>query len=89
MPVHWKRLDLRCKNTMPPLNTLAALCLRPVNGRAVFYRSEQYEIGRFQRESDDRRGKVWWHSSRGVNDPARMRKHYDIWWCPIPNFDGF
>lgn len=55
---------------MPPLNTLTALCLRPVNGRSTLYRSEQYDIGRFQAETG-------------------RRKHYDIWWCPVPEFDGF
>lgn len=71
---------------MPPLNTLTALCLRPVNGRSTLYRSEQYDIGHFQAETGRR--KLWWHGTRAASDPVRMRKHYDIWWCPVPEFDG-
>ncbi len=87
MPIHWKRLDLRSKTTMPRPNTLTALYLQPVNTRQAFYSTERYEIGRFKTEDGKR--KLWWHSSRGVNDPVRMRKHYDIWWCPVWEFDGF
>lgn len=71
---------------MPPPNSLAVLYLQPVNTRSNFYACDRYETGRFQYDSGGR--KLWWHSSRGVNDPVRMRKHYDIWWCPVPEFDG-
>lgn len=72
---------------MPPLNSLVALYLRPTNGRSALFRGECYVIGRFQAESGRR--KVWWHSSRGVDDPVRMRKHYSIWWYPLPECDGY
>lgn len=84
MPEVWKRLDLRSKQSMPPLNALTALCLRPPKNRSALYWSERYEVGRFQTE--ERQRKVWWHGSSGVRDPVKMRKHYDIWWYPLPEF---
>ena len=83
----WKRLDLRSKDTSPRMGDLVALRMTPNNKHATFYRKERYEIGHFK--SDERCGKkVWWHSSSGVNDPARLKQHYDIWWCPVPEYDG-
>lgn len=72
---------------MPPLNSLVALYLQPTKGRSAFFSIERYEIGRFQAESGKR--KIWWRSSRGVDDPVKMRKHYTIWWYPLPEYDGY
>lgn len=83
----WKRLDLRGKRSMPPINALTVLYLRPTKGRSAFYWSERYEVGRFQVEEGKR--KAWWLGSSGVRDPIKMRKHYDIWWCLLPEYDGF
>lgn len=33
--------------------------------------------------------KLWWHGTRGVDNPTRLRKHYDIWWIPIREFDCY
>lgn len=71
---------------MPALGALVALRMEPNNGRATFYKVERFDIGRFKTEKGGR--KVWWHSTRGTSDPARLRKHYDIWWCSVPEFDG-
>lgn len=86
MPAGWKRLDLRNKATMPPPDTLVVLYLRPIKNSG-FYDSEQYEIGCFKVGTGQR--KLWWQSMRNVNDPVKMRRHYDIWWCAVPEFDGF
>lgn len=82
----WKRLDLRKKGQRPEIDTLIALRMVPNNARATFYRSEQYEIGHFIL---DRNGKkLWWTHSHGTSDPARLKQHYDIWWCYVEPFDG-
>lgn len=84
--MHWRRLDMRRKDAMPPIGSLAALRMTPTNGRSTFYHEERYDIGRFKTEEKGR--KAWWHGSRGVDNPTRLRKHYDIWWCPVAEFDG-
>ena len=33
--------------------------------------------------------KLWWHGTHSTQDPTRMKKHYVIWWCPVPEYDGF
>jgi len=83
----WKRLDLRSKEASPRPGELVALRMMPNNGRATFYSSERYDIGYFK--ADERCGKkLWLHGSRGTDDPARLKQHYDIWWCPVAPFDG-
>lgn len=84
---HWKKLDLRGKSSMPPLNSLAALYFQPVGEKPAFFRDAHYEIGYFKTESGRR--KIWWHSLRGIDDPVKWRKHYDIWWRLIPECDCF
>ena len=84
--MRWIRLDMRRKDSMPPIGALVALRLAPNNGRATFYREERYDIGRFKTETGGR--KAWWHGSRGVDNPTRLRQHYDIWWCRVNEFDG-
>lgn len=84
---HWKRLDMRRRDTMPAIGALVALRLTPTNGRATFYREERYEIGRFKTDEGSR--KAWWvTTSASGRDPVKLRKHYDIWWCPVHEFDG-
>ena len=80
----WKRLDLRSKVNAPCLGELVAIRMYPKNDRSTFYRSERYEIGRFEMDG----GKLWWKSSRSTEDPVKIKQHYDVWWCPIPAFDG-
>lgn len=85
----WRRLDLISRNGKPTPERLVAIRKVPVSGRATFYNSEQYDIGCFKQESRvPGSRKLWWHGTRGPQDPARMKKHYDIWWCPVQEFDG-
>lgn len=84
----WKMLDLRSKVLMPKPTELVALRLVPKNEAAKFYREERYDIGRFKPDSyNPKSRKFWWHGTRGTNDPIRLRKHYDIWWCSINEYD--
>lgn len=82
----WYRLELNRLDGRPALDQLVALRMLPPNGRATFYKDAKYDIGRFQTETHMSR-KLWWHGTRGTNDPARMKKHYDIWWCPVQPFN--
>lgn len=82
----WKRLDLRGKYTAPQAGALTALLMEPKNGRATFYSATRHDIGYLKADSNGK--KLWWHGSRGVDDPARLKQHYDIWWCPVTEFDG-
>lgn len=82
----WKRLDLRKKDQRPGVGVLVALRMVPTNNRATFYCSERYEIGHFDFDSDGK--KLWLRTSSGTRDPARLKQHYDIWWCQVAPFDG-
>lgn len=83
----WTILDLRSKVLTPKVESLVALKLVPKNGTATYYRNERFDIGRFKTESyNPKSRKLWWHGARGVEDPVRLRKHYDIWWYPIQEF---
>ncbi len=83
----WKRLDLRAKDQRPAAGELVALRLAPNNSRATFYKSERFEIGRFEFDRDGK--KLWWRHSRGADDPIGLKRHYDIWWCRVPPYDGY
>jgi hypothetical protein len=82
----WNCLDLRKKDQRPEINMLVALRMVPSNARSKFYSSEKYEIGHFRLDRDGK--KLWWHHSHGTEDPARLKQHYDIWWCYVTPFDG-
>lgn len=85
--MRWKPLDLRRKESMPPVGALTVLRLIPKNGISAHYRTEQYEVGRFKIPDGGR--KAWWcTTSASGRDPVRLRKHYEIWWCLVPDFDG-
>jgi|WetSurMetagenome_2_1015567.scaffolds.fasta_scaffold747628_2 hypothetical protein len=81
----WKRLDLRKIDLHPNVDMLVALRMVPSNARAKYYSSEKYEIGHFGLDRDGK--KLWWHHNTGTEDPARLKQHYDIWWCYVAPFD--
>lgn len=83
----WRKLDLANKNDRPDPDCLVALRLTPtVRGRqATFYRDERYDIGKFKADPSTGR-KLWWHGTHGCEDPVRLKKHYDIWWCEVSAF---
>ena len=81
----WIRLELNHVNGRPDTDQLVALRMLPNNGSATFYKDAKYDIGSFQTETDKSR-KLWWCGTHGTQDPARMKKHYDIWWCPVQPF---
>lgn len=83
----WKRLDLSRPINRPQPNQLVALRLTPTGSRATFYRSERYDIGVFKPDPNTGR-KLWWHGTRGCEDLVRLKKHCDIWWCVVPEFDA-
>lgn len=84
----WKRLDMSREGGHPEQGELTALRMVPSNGRATYYASERYDIGMFWRDERSSSRKLWWHSTRGVDSIPRLKKHYDIWWCPVAEFDG-
>lgn len=84
----WKRLDLRKKEASPRPGELVALRMTPSNGRATFYSSERYDIGYFKPDERSTSKKLWWHGNRGTDDMVWLKKHYDIWWCPVAAYDG-
>lgn len=81
----WKRLDLRKKEHHPPVGAPVALMIKPKDTRAAMAYRNGYDAGTFELEG----GKLWLRHSSGVSDPACMNKRCDIWWCPLPEFDGF
>ena len=53
------------------------------------YKIDNHEAGYFgKNERNPKSRKIWWFSRGSSYDPARMKKHYDIWWCVVPEFDG-
>lgn len=84
----WNRLELNRLDGRPDVDQLVVLRMVPSNGSATFYKDVKYDIGKFQTETDKSR-KLWWHGRCGTQDPTRMKKHYVIWWCPMPPFDCF
>lgn len=83
----WTILDLRSKVLTPKVGVLVALRLRPKNGSATYYRDERFDIGRFKTDSYNAKSrKLWWHGAHGVENPTRLRKHYEIWWYAIQEF---
>ena len=88
--MNWIRLDLRSKTLCPRAGMLVALRMEPTNGAARFFGTAHYDIGTFETESmNSKSKKLWWHGTRGVDNPTRLRKHYDIWWIPIREFDCY
>lgn len=85
---NWKRLELNRQDGRPNVDQLVALRMLPNNGSATFYKDAKYDIGRFQMETDKSR-KLWWSGCHGTQDPAKMKRHYNIWWCPVQRFDSF
>ena len=81
----WRRLELNRLDGRPEAGQLVALRMLPNNARAAFYKDAKYDIGKFQTETDRSR-KLWWEGTGGTWDPVRMKKHYDIWWCPVQPF---
>ena len=84
----WKPLELNRQSSRPDVDQLVVLRMLPSNGSAIFYKDAKYDIGKFQTESVKSR-KLWWSGTSGTHDPVRMKKHYRIWWCPVPSFDSF
>lgn len=86
--MEWRRLDLRSNHNRPQPDTLVALRMVPTNCASTYswYRNERHDIGQFHAEDSQR--KLWFRGSRGISDPVKMRKHFDIWWCYVPAFDG-
>jgi len=83
----WIRLDLIAGRGKPEPERLVALLLKPSNGKA-FCKRGRYDIGEFKYDPKGGR-KLWWHGTCGCEDPAGLKKHYEIWWCPVTEFDGF
>lgn len=70
------------------MDTLVILRLVPL-GIDKMFDLGYYEAGYFRRdEKDPKSRKVWWYSKGSDHDPVRMKKHYDLWWCIAPVFDG-
>ncbi len=88
--MNWTRLDLRSKSTMPKTGMLVALRMEPKKCTSHFYSSGRYDIGVFKLESiNPKSRKLWWHGTRGVDNPTRLKQHYDIWWIPVREFDSY
>jgi hypothetical protein len=77
--IKWKRLDLRSKADTPATGALTVFRMQHRIDQSV-----RYDVGHL--ETDGR--KTWLRSTRGTEDPARLKRRYDIWWCPVPEFDG-
>lgn len=84
----WRKLDMVRTWDHPQTDQLVALRMTPTKGNATFYRSERYDAGCFKPDSRSGR-KLWWHGTHGCEDPTRMKQHYEIWWCPVPEYDGY
>lgn len=83
----WKKLDLVRKDSRPLPEQLVTLRMIPTGANATFYKEAKYDIGKF--ETDNATGrKLWWHGTRGTQDPIKMKEHYDIWWCEVQPFES-
>jgi hypothetical protein len=75
----WRRLDLRTKADVPESEALTVFRMQLRADQSIKHHVGHIEFyGR----------KAWMYSTRGVEDPARLKQKYDIWWCPVPEFDG-
>ena len=83
----WKRLDLRKMDSRPKSGQLVAL--RMAHNPAIPFGDERFDIGYFKEDERSKSKKLWWYGNHGNSDPSGMKKHYDIWWCPVAPFDGF
>ncbi|WP_294854312.1 hypothetical protein [uncultured Oscillibacter sp.] len=84
----WKRLDMSRADGHPEAGCLTALRLIPSRGRTAYLGRVRYDVGTFKRDERSDSRKLWWHGDRGVEDVGGMKKHYDIWWLPVAEFDG-
>lgn len=82
----WKQLDLSRNFDRPSAGQLVALRMVPNNPNATYYKDDKYDIGRFQTCPSTGR-KLWWHGTRGTEDPIKMKKQHVIWWCVVQPFD--
>jgi hypothetical protein len=80
----WQRLNLGSTFTHPPVDVWAVLRLVPKTG---LHTDIRYDIGYLQPDSRTGR-KLWWHGTRGCEDPAKMKRDHDIWWCLVPPFNA-
>lgn len=79
-PPIWRNLILSTQKARPLAGQLVALRFIPLNDSA--YYDDRFDIGTF--ETDERTGrKLWWHGTRGTEDPCQLQKKYDIAWHPI------
>lgn len=86
---NWKKLDLTARYGHPEPEELVALRMGPKT--ELFCGSgERYEIGHLRPDPRSKSRKLWWDTGHfGGEDPVRMKKRYDIWWCPVPKYDGY
>lgn len=82
----WKPLDLSRAFDRPAAGQLVALRMVPICPNATYHKNDMYDIGRFAADPSTGR-KLWWHGTRGVQDPIKIRKYYAIWWCVVTDFD--
>lgn len=80
----WKLLNLSRCDSRPAPGLLVALRMVPTKEKATFYSREKYDIGRFWADGTTVGRKLWWHGTRGTEDPVKLKSHYEIWWCIIP-----
>ena len=80
---NWKPLDLIHPDGHPNHNQLVALRLVPVGTD----HGEQHDIGKLKPDPNSTSRKLWWHGTHGCQDPIRMKKRYNIFWCVLPHFD--
>lgn len=83
----WQRLDLTCAHGHPEHGQLVALWIIEKHAPHPAFKGEWRDIGRFCTEKSTGK-KLWWRGMRGTEDPVRLKKRYDIWWCPVCEFDA-
>lgn len=84
----WRLLDLKKARGHPVTGEMVIIRMIPINERSLYYNDEKYDIGCFKEDFKTGR-KLWWHGAKGIKDPITMKKHYEIWWCIMPEFDGY
>lgn len=90
----WRLLELNKASGHPDSGEMVVIRKIPLKSKHGYaYDSEErYDVGMFKddREKDPKSRKLWWHGAGGgFDDPTRMKKRYEIWWCKLPKFDGY
>lgn len=81
---NWRRIDLRSRETWPREGTIVVVRMEPKNEREAYYHLDKTDAGSFEPHDS----KLYWKGSSVHRYATELKKHYNLWWCYMPEFDG-